>query len=81
LDKKYNNEIESINTFNDTRMFQDLFEQSLDGIVLTSTGFKKFLIMKFYGKLYRKKLLNLSILPLNGNNFVLKATPLASFSA
>jgi len=37
--------------------------------------------MKFYGKLYRKKLLNLSILPLNGNNFVLKATPLASFSA
>lgn len=35
MDKKYNNEIESINTFNDTRMFQDLFEQSLDGIVLT----------------------------------------------
>ncbi len=35
MDKKCNNEIESINTFNDTRMFQDLFEQSLDGIVLT----------------------------------------------
>ena len=35
MDKKYNNEIESINTFNDTRMVQDLFEQSLDGIVLT----------------------------------------------
>ncbi|HPZ43886.1 MAG TPA: PAS domain S-box protein [Bacillota bacterium] len=35
MSKKYNSEIESINTFKELSIFQDLFEQSFDGIFIT----------------------------------------------